>query len=115
MTLPDFSYEGKYRNNGYKLVIGIDEVGRGAFAGPVVAAAAALKINSKIKNQKSQPKADQPQAEKLQFKIQNYQEIFLLGDRGGDGLGNKQIGDSEGDRKGDEKSDNEYQVSSRKQ
>lgn len=27
--------------------------------------------NSKIKNQKSQPKADQPRAEKIQFKIQN--------------------------------------------
>ena len=43
MHLPDFSYEKKLWRKGYKLIIGVDEVGRGAFAGPVVAAAAAFK------------------------------------------------------------------------
>jgi len=47
MVLPDFSFERQMWKKGYGLVIGVDEVGRGSFAGPVVAGAAALK---KIKN-----------------------------------------------------------------
>lgn len=42
MTKPDFSFELKYFGK-YSDIIGIDEVGRGAFAGPVVAGACALK------------------------------------------------------------------------
>ncbi len=36
MALPNFSYEKKLWQKGFKLVVGLDEVGRGAFAGPVV-------------------------------------------------------------------------------
>jgi ribonuclease HII len=35
---PTFEYEEKYWKNGMRFVAGADEVGRGAFAGPVVAA-----------------------------------------------------------------------------
>lgn len=35
-TTPSISLESFYLNNGYKYVIGIDEVGRGAMAGPVM-------------------------------------------------------------------------------
>lgn len=49
MPKPDFSYERKLWKKGYKLVIGVDEVGRGAFAGPVVAGA----VSFRIKNQES--------------------------------------------------------------
>ncbi len=37
MTSPDFSFEKKFIKKGYSLVAGVDEVGRGCFAGPVVA------------------------------------------------------------------------------
>ena len=36
------SYEHKGRNRGYELIAGVDEVGRGPLAGPVVAAAVIL-------------------------------------------------------------------------
>jgi len=36
-------YERKFRKQGYNLIIGVDEAGRGPLAGPVVAAAVALK------------------------------------------------------------------------
>jgi len=36
MTSPDFSFEKRFWKKGRKLIIGLDEVGRGAFAGPVV-------------------------------------------------------------------------------
>jgi ribonuclease HII len=37
MRLPDFSFEKKLHRQGYKLIAGVDEVGRGCFAGAVVA------------------------------------------------------------------------------
>lgn len=37
MILPHFSFEKKALKEGFKTIAGIDEVGRGAFAGPVVA------------------------------------------------------------------------------
>lgn len=39
MKLPDFGYEKRIWKKGYRIVAGVDEVGRGCFAGPVVAAA----------------------------------------------------------------------------
>jgi ribonuclease HII len=39
-------YENKFKKRGCDFVIGVDEVGRGSLAGPVVAAAVSLKIKS---------------------------------------------------------------------
>ncbi len=39
MKFPDFSFEKPLWNKGYRRIAGIDEVGRGSFAGPVVAGA----------------------------------------------------------------------------
>lgn len=41
-TLPTFDYEEKFWKEGLHYVAGVDEVGRGCFAGPVVAAAVIL-------------------------------------------------------------------------
>ena len=54
MNLPDFSYEKKYWGQGYTLVIGVDEVGRGALAGPVIAASAAMKLTTLRRPSKSE-------------------------------------------------------------
>lgn len=43
--MPDFSYEQQKINEGYTCIVGVDEVGRGPWAGPVVAAAAWLNPN----------------------------------------------------------------------
>ncbi len=48
MTLPDFSFERKLHNEGYKLIAGVDEVGRGCFAGPVVAGCVVFSRSSKL-------------------------------------------------------------------
>ena len=37
MTLPDFEFEKKLHKKGYRLIAGVDEVGRGCFAGAIVA------------------------------------------------------------------------------
>lgn len=44
MQSPNFFFEKKYWKKGYKIVIGVDEVGRGSLAGPVVAAACVLRL-----------------------------------------------------------------------
>jgi len=43
MQIPDFKLEKTLLKNGYDIVVGIDEAGRGPLAGPVVACAAFLK------------------------------------------------------------------------
>ena len=42
MPVPDLSFEHEAYRQGYRLIAGIDEVGRGSLAGPVVAAAVIL-------------------------------------------------------------------------
>lgn len=42
------SFENQYLTKGYKLICGIDEVGRGPLAGPVVSAAVIINPNKKI-------------------------------------------------------------------
>jgi len=46
--LPDFSFEKPLWKKGYKVVAGIDEVGRGALAGPVVTGAVIFQIDERI-------------------------------------------------------------------
>lgn len=50
MTKPSFEEETRFWNRGVQFVIGMDEVGRGAFAGPIVAAGVVFspKINTEI-------------------------------------------------------------------
>ena len=46
MSLPDFSFEKAEWRQGNKYVVGLDEVGRGAWAGPVVTGAVVFPPNS---------------------------------------------------------------------
>ena len=43
-----YSFEDKYKAEGYSYICGIDEVGRGPFAGPVVTAAVVLPVDRRI-------------------------------------------------------------------
>lgn len=48
MRYPNFSQERELRSLGYKNIAGVDEAGRGSWAGPVVAAAVVLDTEEKI-------------------------------------------------------------------
>ncbi|MFZ5932628.1 MAG: ribonuclease HII [Patescibacteria group bacterium] len=48
MKLPDFRYEKGIWKKGYRIVAGVDEVGRGCFAGPVVAGCVVFPKNIQI-------------------------------------------------------------------
>lgn len=59
---------------GYKIIIGLDEAGRGPLAGPVTAAA--IIINSKMKNPAFAKATAGKQKSKLKFKNQNFRKIL---------------------------------------
>lgn len=48
MYFPNFIEETKLQKQGYKAIAGTDEVGRGAWAGPIVAAAVILPLKTEI-------------------------------------------------------------------
>lgn len=56
MDLPNFSFERKIAQKGYRTIAGMDEVGRGCFAGPVVAAAVVFANNPITKSANNQIK-----------------------------------------------------------
>lgn len=62
---PSFRQERLLWNKGLNLIAGLDEVGRGAFAGPVVAAAVILPKNFKINGIKDSKKLTSEKREKL--------------------------------------------------
>ena len=45
-TGPDFEYENTLLDQGYKTIAGVDEAGRGPWAGPIIAAAAVINIKN---------------------------------------------------------------------
>lgn len=58
-------YEKEYNRNGYKLICGIDEAGRGPLAGPVCAAAVILKIGEYIEGVNDSKKLTSKTRERL--------------------------------------------------
>ena len=72
MILPTLNYEQKLWNAGYARVCGIDEVGRGCFAGPVVAGAVIFPKDVILPEGIADSKLLKPrQREKLELRIKN--------------------------------------------
>lgn len=60
MRLPDFSFEKSLHGRGFLKIAGIDEVGRGSWAGPLVAAGVVLPANFVIPRGFSESKSVSP-------------------------------------------------------
>lgn len=73
-----FYYERKLRGKGYNLIIGVDEAGRGPLAGPVVAAAVALKAK-RFKNRIDDSKKLTPLARARAFPEIKSKAVFGIG------------------------------------
>lgn len=71
-------YEHKLKKKGYNLIIGVDEVGRGPLAGPVVAAAVILKT-TRFKNRIDDSKKLTSQAREKAFQEIINKSIFGIG------------------------------------
>lgn len=79
MMLPTFIEENILWNKGYKHIAGIDEVGRGCFAGPVVAAAVILSPDFSVVSEIRDSKKLSPQKrEKLAFIIKKEAVAFAI-------------------------------------
>lgn len=63
--MPDFSYEHEAVKNGYKLVCGVDEAGRGPLAGPVCAATVILPFDCEIEGLNDSKKISEKKREAL--------------------------------------------------
>ncbi len=63
--MPDFSYEIKAHQNGYGIVCGVDEAGRGPLAGPVCAAAVILPQDCVIEGLNDSKKISEKKREML--------------------------------------------------
>lgn len=66
-----FFYENEARNNGYQIICGVDEAGRGPLAGPVFAAAVVLPPNLMIDGLDDSKKLSEKKREILYDKIKS--------------------------------------------
>lgn len=64
-----WEYENRLKSNGYRLVAGVDEAGRGPLAGPVYAAAVILKEDAVIDGINDSKKLSEKRREELYDKI----------------------------------------------
>ena len=71
-------YENKCYNNGCKYICGIDEVGRGPLAGPVVAAAVILKRESYFEGLNDSKKLSEKKREALYEQIKNEAVAYAI-------------------------------------
>jgi ribonuclease HII len=67
-----WDYEVKARDQGYRLVAGVDEAGRGPLAGPVVAAAVVLPFDADLQGLDDSKKLSPAKREELFPKIQGF-------------------------------------------
>ncbi len=64
-----YEYDGSIRKNGFSIIAGIDEAGRGPVAGPVVAAAVILPDNIRIEGIRDSKKIPEKEREELFWAI----------------------------------------------
>ena len=90
---PTFIEEEKLWSEGYRFIAGIDEVGRGPLAGPVVAAAVILSLNSKHSwlSQIRDSKQLTPQRREFLFDCMQHDGVFF-----GVGVVSHEVIDSDG-------------------
>jgi len=79
MKWPNLRRENNLYKKGYQLIAGLDEAGRGAWAGPIVAAAVILSPNSKIYGIKDSKLLTSRKREELFFKITQNSIAWAVG------------------------------------
>ena len=74
-----YNHENRLKNEGYSLIAGIDEAGRGSLSGPVVAAAVILPCQLFIANVKDSKKLTSKKRSELYFAILNKAQDVGIG------------------------------------
>lgn len=95
MILPTLKIETGLWNSGYKLVCGLDEVGRGCFAGPVVVGAVIFPVDIILPEGIRDSKLLTPKKRKeLELKIKDQALCWAVGEIGVEVINEKGIGDA---------------------
>lgn len=76
---PDFEIENKLRLEGFDIIAGVDEVGAGCLAGPVVAGAVILPEDLEIENLRDSKKLSSKQREKISVQIKEKAVVWAIG------------------------------------
>ena len=79
MKIPSYKFEKELWAQGCEIVAGVDEVGRGAWAGPLLAAAVVLPKNKQLKLLRDSKAINQKQREKLAQKIKKEALAYSYG------------------------------------
>ncbi len=79
-VLPDFTTEESLWNQGFDLIVGIDEVGRGAWAGPVVAGAVVFQKGSQIEGVRDSKQLNKDDRERLAKDIKSQAFLYSVGE-----------------------------------
>ena len=79
MQIPTFKIERGLINEGYSAIVGVDEAGCGALAGPLVAAAVILPLNSRLGILRDSKTLTHLQKEKLFDQIKKKSDGFAVG------------------------------------
>lgn len=79
MLYPNRLTELRYRARGYKIIAGVDEAGRGAWAGPIVAAAVVLDKGTRIAGIRDSKKLRSPERKVLYDAITNAAKAWAVG------------------------------------
>lgn len=79
MHLPTFKIETELLDEGYCAIVGVDEVGAGALAGPLVAAAVILPIDSNLKDLRDSKTLSDLQKDRLYDQIYSKAKGCALG------------------------------------
>lgn len=79
MFYPNSRLEKKLLKKGFQLIAGLDEAGKGAWAGPIVAAAVILPAKIKIKGVKDSKLLRRPQRQRIFEEILSVAQAFGVG------------------------------------
>ncbi len=78
-NIPTFKHEKELILEGFSVIVGVDEVGAGALAGPVVSGAVVLPINSRIKSLKDSKLLSEAKREELYPEIIEKSSSWAIG------------------------------------
>ncbi len=78
-AIPSFAYERALFAQGFRLIVGVDEVGCGALAGPVMAGAVVLPIDSRLGGIKDSKLLSEKQREDLYPRILDRAQAWAIG------------------------------------
>lgn len=78
MPVSRFSWEREFWNTGYQLVAGVDEVGRGALAGPLVAAAVVFDMSMIEKRARREQIQDSVRDSKLMTRTERESALLVI-------------------------------------